>query len=115
VTRELGKKLDRLLPANETFYNWGWETGLYYYSQRHPPTGVLFYNVLQGGPMAYPLTQRVLRDLVAHPPKLIVSTPWALPQSQPPHPITNWFLHHYDLLPREAADGPFLLYTRREK
>jgi hypothetical protein len=115
VTRHVGEKIKQLLAPGETFYNWGWETGLYYYSQKHPPTGVLFFNLLTGGPQAVLLSQRVLRDIQQHPPELFVLTKWNRHATQVLHPIPQWFLHSYDLLPMGVGVGvgPYLFYARR--
>src|SRR5207249_4858862 len=36
----LAREIDGLLAADETFYEWGAETGLYFVSGRRPPTGL---------------------------------------------------------------------------
>ncbi len=51
TSEKLGKELNQLLKPEETFYEFGNESSLYFYSQRSPLTGIVF---------AYPLLQKPL-------------------------------------------------------
>jgi 4-amino-4-deoxy-L-arabinose transferase-like glycosyltransferase len=72
IAKELSYEIDKLLQADETFYEWGYQTGLYYYNKRHPPTGVFPHYALSGGPLAQKLSQRVIADLEHHQPELFI-------------------------------------------
>ena len=67
-TEAVAKEIDELLLPNETFYQWGSDSGLYFYSRRSPPSGFFIRFPLLAGPLVDSMTARVLRDLNATPP-----------------------------------------------
>ena len=93
-TDRLARQLPRVLLPNETFYEWGNESGLYFERRQSPPSGVIFaYHVLRG-PMVEELSNRLLRDLNRAKPDLVVADSWTLSQSAN-HPVTNWIVGNY--------------------
>jgi hypothetical protein len=113
-TRQIGEEIRQRLGPDKTFYNWGWETGLYYYSKKSPPTGVLFNNVLQGGPLAVQLSSRVLKDLQTAPPDLLVLTRWSVPAADETQPVAVWLRKNYKPLEARADEDPFVFFVRRD-
>jgi 4-amino-4-deoxy-L-arabinose transferase-like glycosyltransferase len=69
--RDLGRSLRKILEPGESFYQWGPEPGLFFYSEIRPTTGVLWDVPLYDSVMAPELTARTLRDLERRP-ELIV-------------------------------------------
>jgi len=108
-SRNLGRELDAALKAGETFYEWGSESGLYFYSGRRPQTGVFFNYPLIGGPLVDKLTPRVLADLDRRQPELfIIHQAYAFSG-----PISKWFSTRYQLFPDRPVRGEFVIYARR--
>jgi len=103
-SQRLGESLDRLLPPSATFYHVGAETGLYFASGRRPPTGVFYDYPLLSGPLRDVLARRVVADLEADPPALVVQR-----VGRPVHPLVRaWVEENYELgwkadLPTEYA------------
>jgi len=114
VTQRVAARILQELRPGEQFYNWGWETGLYFYTQTRPPAGVLFSNVLQGGPLAESLTRRTLNQLHDHPPKLVVFAKWIDTGSLWQHPISRWILENYRTIPTDKQQEPFLFMVRQD-
>jgi hypothetical protein len=110
ASRNRALAINGLLAPGETFYEWGAETGLYFYSRRRPPTGV-FYNLpLLRGPLSSTLSARVLRDLAANRPELVVipvGSPLPLHQ-----PVLAWIGTTYSPIPSSAARTGTLLMVR---
>lgn len=71
------RELDALLQPGETFYEWGSEPSLYFWSRRRPPVGILTENHLLAGPLAQKLSARALSRLESDPPEVIVVARWA--------------------------------------
>jgi hypothetical protein len=92
VTWDAAQEIAHLFKDDETFFEWGAETGLYFYTQRRPPSGVFFHYPLVGGPLAQKLSQRVITDLERHKPELlIIPARLRLPKE---HPVIAWLLSH---------------------
>jgi Dolichyl-phosphate-mannose-protein mannosyltransferase len=111
ATRRAATAIDTLLTPGETFYEWGAETGLYFYTRRDPPTGVFFNFPLLGGPLAGKLSLRVIRDLAAARPELVVvASPDTVSFSTP---VLQWVAQHYVAIPPDALRGAGFLLARR--
>ncbi len=110
ATRRAAAQIDKVLTPGETFYEWGAETGLYFYTRRDPPTGVFFNYPLLQGPLVRTLSARVIRDLaVARPELVIVATPDAASFS---NPVMQWVAQRYVAVPPAVLPGigyPFVL------
>jgi hypothetical protein len=73
-TEIMGRKLGEILKPNETFYNWGWESGLYFASRRHPPSGIISTLPLWGSPLKDNLARRLISDLGRTNPEIFIIT-----------------------------------------
>lgn len=110
-TEQWGTQIGEWLLPGETLYEWGNETGLYFYSHREPACG-LFYNypfsTLTGSRQ---MMERVLRDLDRHPPELFV-----LPKDSDipgdKNPLIEWFRPRYRPFPGKH-EGRFLFFIRK--
>ena len=110
-SKRAGERIGELLEPGETIWEWGKETGLYFYSKRRPAAGVTFLEPLWGGPQVAELERKVLAQLESQPPELFVVHPlYAAPAD---HPIIEWFSSRYDPLPSDDATTPFELFVLR--
>ena len=110
-SERLGRILDRHLPAGDTFYEVGAETGLYFSSRRSPPSGVLYdYPLLTDSPLRGRLTRRVLSDLERTRPALIV----VRRGRRTPEPIRRWILSNYVEAPSFPSIPRFEIMVRRD-
>lgn len=96
-TQALGRRLGSALHENEILYQWGEESGLYWYSGKRPPASVLTYPLLSG-PQAPRLTRQTEVSLQARPPDLIVVANYISTESMG-HPVYQWIMSHYRALP----------------
>ena len=92
-TQSLGRRLGSALAADEVLYQWGEESGLYWYSGKRPPAAVLTFGLLSG-PQAERLTSQTLQSLSAKPPDLIVAVNYIL-DSGAGHPVFAWIQSNY--------------------
>lgn len=102
-SRAAAHAIDALLAPGETFYQWGAETGLYFYTRRSPPSGAFFHLPLLDGPLAQSLTDRVLHDLERTRPELVVVYRDPARDSSG-HAIPDWVRERYAPL-GELAPG----------
>lgn len=109
VSRNLGLEINKLLKPDETFYEWGAETGLYFDSQRRPPTGVFFDYPLLHGPLTEKLSQRVIADLERNKPELLILPP----KVQGNHPVIAWLSSQSWLQIKTNVATYFSLYARK--
>jgi hypothetical protein len=113
-THQLGLDINRLLRPDETFYMWGGETGLYFASQRLPPTGFINTDSVESGPIAGRLSQRLQAQLLAHPPELLVLLipNLRIPSDPECRKVWSWFTQHYGIMPTTGLKGSYLLCCR---
>ncbi len=108
------RAVDVLLLPDETFFEWGHEAELYYYSGRRPPAGEFRSEHLLNGPRAPQRTARLLADLARRKPELVlISSAHPFPLD---HPVPQWLLQHYAELGRAVpglATPDFLVLIRR--
>jgi hypothetical protein len=87
------RAVNAVLLSGETFFEWGHEPELYYYSGRRPPAGEFRCEHLLHGPRQLERTARLLADLARERPELIlVSLAWQFPLD---HPVPQWLLANY--------------------
>lgn len=110
---KLGRELGALLAPDETFYEWGAETGLYFASRRSPPSGQFYIYPLLGGPAAYPLVARAMADLKRRPPAMFIVNKEMTFGGRFRHPILDWAAPRYVPLAGSADRGLFMLFVRR--
>jgi hypothetical protein len=78
-----------------------------------PPTGLLYTDPLTQGPAIREYNQRLVNDLTAHPPDLILLTP--LIERFPKNaPIFSWIGQHYDRWNTNVGGRVYrFIYVRR--
>ena len=110
----LAREIDALLAPDETFYEWGAETGLYFVSGRRAPTGLTSMYPLLAGPLTRTLAARVIADLERARPELVVVARAAFPPAAQvgANPVTAWIAANYRPFPESAERGPFGLLVR---
>jgi hypothetical protein len=109
----LGKELNQLLKPEETFYQFGNESSLYFYSQRSPLTGIVWADSLLQKPFAAKYSKRVIAELEKAPPDLFISDQSIAMLAGSCHPVIQWFSTCYLPLPKNPVRGPFKLFVRR--
>lgn len=110
-SKKVGNEISQILRPDETFYEWGAESGLYFYSRHRPPAGVIFSWHLYGFPYAAQLSNRVVQDLDQAQPELFILNEERLKNFLfQPHPVLGWFCTRYRPV---ALKGSFILYARR--
>lgn len=106
-----GQAADRMLATNESFYVWGDNPGVYYYSNRRPASGIFWADRLIWGPLKYQATRKVLDDLNKNLPSLILIED-ALPPP-PNHPVLQWINQRYFESPAARFSTLFTVYVLR--
>ena len=96
-TEQLAAKIDNLLPADATIFEWGNETGFYFNTRRDPPSGLMFAYPMQAGPLAPKLSWQLLRDLKRKLPELVVTANLTMSLT-PEHPVSKWVEANYRVL-----------------
>ena len=109
-SKEMGEEIRRILKPGETFYEWGAESGLYYYSRQSPPSGVVFYYHLYGWPYSAALINRVVKDLEKAQPELFLIPERLVSRIIFPNPVLSWFSTRYRPFSLQRS---FILFARR--
>ena len=109
-TEQLAGKIDGLLSSNETFYEWGSESGLYFATGRRPPSGIIFAFPMLGGPLKENLSQRLVKDLKQAKPDLVVADVATMTLTEREHPVLGWVKENYESFARTDS---FLLFARK--
>ncbi len=111
--RRTAEAIDTVLAPSETFYEWGDETELYYYTRRSPPTGIFYvYPVIVNTPLRPVLEARVLQELQhALPDLLVVNTTYLYPGMQL-LPLGEWLSENYVRWEGAPARGRFEFFVR---
>jgi hypothetical protein len=114
-SKEMGEEIRRILKPGETFYVWGAESGLYYYSRLSPPTGVIFFWHLHGWnlhgwPCSSAMISRVIKDLEKAQPELFLIPERMVPLIIHPNPVLSWFSTRYRPFSLQRS---FILFARR--
>jgi hypothetical protein len=108
-TRALGQRLGGALRDDESVYQWGEETGIYWYSGKQAPASILTYPLF-AGPQALRLQQQTLTALRADPPDLVVVASYVLESSRD-HPVFGWIRENYrPLMPAIPAERKFFVF-----
>ncbi len=102
--------LNRVLRPDETFYEWGDETGLYFATRRQPPSGIFFAEPLLAGPLRKQLRQRLMGDLDRAKPDLLVIEYETLKRTKPSDPLLSWVKQNYRGFSRGSR---FLVLARK--
>jgi hypothetical protein len=112
-TETLAKNLNTMLRPGEEFFQFGNEPGLYFYSNRRPPSGVLFNYPLTEGPATRELSRRVAAELEVSRPELLVLENRTRTVVTPDHPLYQWMSHRYVLISSGTTEVPFSLFALR--
>ncbi len=118
-SKKVAIMLDRVLLPTETFYQFGAESTLYFYSQRSTPSGIFFHYPLLSPMFAEKFSQRVIKDLEHYKPELIV---FGLPLKNKEitqtyidpfkeHPLVSWIMQHYHPIPEKL---PIALWVKND-
>jgi hypothetical protein len=108
-TQKLGRRLGDALHDDERLYQWGEESGLYWYSGKRPPASVVRWPLVTG-PQAERLTQQTLKSLIAQPPDLIVVANRILAGGEN-HPVLEWIRSQYaPLQPQGPGERKFFTF-----
>jgi hypothetical protein len=108
-TRALGQRLGGALRDDESVYQWGEETGIYWYSGKRAPASILTYPLL-AGPQAPRLQLQSLAALRADPPDLVVAAKYVLESSRG-HTVFEWILENYrPLMPDVPGERKFFVF-----
>jgi hypothetical protein len=110
-TRDVGTELAAMLPAGETFYQWGNEPELYLYTRRRPPSGFLWSQPLQHGPGRNGFRARALDQLSRQPPEMLVMN---REEPGPPGALGRWLAANYDPHPARRRRAGFSYWVRRD-
>jgi hypothetical protein len=99
-----------VLGPGDTFYQWGAETGLYYYSHKPPPTGLFYYYAFQFPDSDF-LKRRLVSQLNSSKPAIVI-IPEGCVHFYPPEykEVDRFTRKHYHL---ERTWDHWLFYYRR--
>ena len=112
-SKQLAGKIREWLKPNESFFEWGNETGLYFWTQRRPPSGVFYSYPLADGPLKEELTGRVLSQLEANKPELFVFDGGFYGANADNPVLLNWIKDRYQKIPGNDVQGRFMLLMRK--
>jgi hypothetical protein len=108
-SRDTALQLGSMIRPGETFFQWGNEPELYLYTRQSPPTGVMWAQFLQGGPLRLQLRSRALTQLSKAYPELVV---FSRDQPAPTGALGSWFKQNYDPHPRLRRRAGFSFWVR---
>lgn len=106
-------ELNSLLKPGETFYNWGIDSHLYVMANKQPPTGLFLNTPLLAGPLVERQTTRVLKDLNASLPEIVVISKYEMMPGFHSPVIEQWIHEHYHRLPDGGNRANFVLLMRK--
>lgn len=109
---EIAKKADQILKPDETFYEWGNETGLYFLTKRPPPSGLFYAFPLMVPPLTGPLNAKTIKELEKSKPELVLFSRGYLPEGWEQLPLMVWLQRHYRFMPGNK-EGMFLFLMRK--
>lgn len=93
VTQKLGRKLASIMKPDETMFQWGSESGLYYFSKQRPPSSIHGWSHLSRT-FGKQFTTKTLKELKMRPPDLVVLAKYFI-EVQPDHPVLQWINENY--------------------
>jgi hypothetical protein len=113
-----GHAVNQMLKPDESFYIWGVDPSVYYYSDRRPASGIFWADRLLYGPSKTWATQKVIADLEKSPPPLILmeEDEKLIPSLDHPasdHPVFQWISARYVETPAARFSKYFNVYVRR--
>ena len=108
--RDVARDVEAMVGPGETFLQWGNEPELYLYVPRPPPTGVLWAQYMQYGPLRVHLRTRALGQLSLSDPQLVV---FSRDQPPPAGALGQWFKERYEPHPLLRRRAGFSFWVRR--
>jgi hypothetical protein len=104
-SKSVADKISELLTEDEFMFEWGAETGLYYYSKKRPSTKIIFITHLGlKNSFSQALSQQMFNKLKHRPPDLFVVNIGYLPLDRQKRirilggsPVLDWFRENYDI------------------
>jgi len=110
-SRDIAQEVRGMIGPGETFFQWGNEPEIYLYARRSPPTGVLWAQHMQTGPLRISLRTRALAQLSVADPQLVV---FSRDQPPPTGALGAWFRERYEPHPtRVKQQKGFSFWVRR--
>jgi len=110
-SRDVAQEVREMIGPGETFFQWGNEPEIYLYARRSPPTGVLWAQHMQTGPLRISLRTRALGQLAVADPQLVV---FSRDQPPPTGALGAWLEERYEPHPtREKQQKGFSFWVRR--
>jgi len=104
--------VNTVLRPDETFFEWGLDPGLYYYSRRRPMTTLAYCHPLLRGPLVDVLEAVTLRQLQAGKPRLVaISKPLLSLGLQ--SPSLAWILANYRVVESAPESAYFGFFERK--
>jgi hypothetical protein len=110
-SRDVAHEVRGMMGPGETFFQWGNEPEIYLYARQSPPTGVLWAQHMQSGPLHIALRSRALGQLSVADPQLVV-----LSRDEPPPTgaMAEWLNERYEPHPtRVKQQKGFSFWVRR--
>ncbi|QPJ65349.1 MAG: hypothetical protein G3M78_08075 [Candidatus Nitrohelix vancouverensis] len=109
-TQRVGRVINDVLKPDETFFNWGMDSGLHFYSRKPLPSGVgVWPPVFLIGPLIEPYSLIFKADMVRNKPEMLIAAPY-FPQT---HEMFQWLLESYAVFPDNTPYAPFKFYYRK--
>ena len=110
-TQQVGRVINDVLKPDETFFNWGLDSGLYFYSQKPIPSGAgIWLLIVMGGPLTSEFIPKIQEDLRSSDPELLIVSDY-LPKRK--HPLFQWLMERYEIFPDNSPYKPFEMYYRK--
>jgi len=110
-SRDIAREAGAMIGPGETLFQWGNEPEIYLYARRSPPTGVLWAQHMQTGPLRNQLRSRALTQLSLADPQLVVLSN---DQPRPTGALGAWFKERYEPHPtRVRQQKGFSFWVRR--
>ncbi len=111
----LASELNKLLKPDETFYQWGYASDLYFKSNRRPPTGIFYIMHLYSKSVGPELAKRLVDDLKKSKPTLLM---WsnripAIPVKGLKEGHPKWMLNEYRFIPGKFHKFDFSCFVRK--
>ncbi len=113
-SKAMGQVIERYLQPGETFALFGEESGIYWYSHRRPPSGILYINQMSEGPFAGMLAARAVQEVSRANPRYLVALTWRLGDPQAESVYRQWVLSHYHPAGGNSQFGLFTVMVRND-
>jgi hypothetical protein len=103
--RELSGKINSVLAPGETFYEYGNESGFYFYTRRTPPSGMISNFGLVDGPYKLQYDRQVIQQLDKAVPEMTIVAKYMARG-----PVTDWIAERYIMI---WQSDTFVILARR--